>query len=456
MARKMIIQIIIILALISLISTDKKKKKKSSIKKNKITKEGSPSLYEWAKKNNISINENITLNKNTDSSHNFYYFTSNKPIHNNTILLKVPYDIMISPSSLDKHFKDKKSKKFQYLWEKVISNRNPFISYFSTKQLFYMSILIENAINKKKGSLYQKYKPYFDMYEYMDMDFFPIFFGDEEIIFLSQSVFGSQLGEAVESLKEEYYIINNDLHISTSMQETFLKYRVLALANSISFNNTKLNFKENVVVPFIDCFKRVVNINSDAEYSIKEEGDGKYYLEVRAIRDIPKDEEISLKWMRLPNNECYIFYGFIEKNNYLVPKFSINVFNNLFKKDLGVDTKNEYNDIINRKNYELNTEFLQPHIVECYYNLSKLFDKYKDKPEGKYEMMADNLYYYLNLYNEQYNDGSINLYVKGNQKQKIIKHLMKFEKLIVQKKMDEVKDIIKNIKEGKKKPSEDL
>ena len=218
MTRKIIIQIIMILALISLISTDKKTKKKRSIKRNKIIKEEKPSLYEWAIKNNISISEKITLNKNTDSSHNFYYFTSNQPIHNNTILLKVPYDIMISPSSLDKHFKDKKSKKFQYLWEIVVSNKNPFISYFSTKQLFYMSILIENAINKKKGSLYQKYKPYFDMYEYMDMDNFPIFFDVEEIIFLSQSVFGSELGEAVESLKEEYYIINNDLQISTSMQ----------------------------------------------------------------------------------------------------------------------------------------------------------------------------------------------------------------------------------------------
>ena len=463
MNKNLFVLSLILFVLLSVISTEKKVKKKkhnSTNKKKGITEE-IPSLYKWAKKHNIYINDKLTLNKNTDPSHNFFYFTTNSPIQNNTVLLRVPYDIMISQNSLVNHFQSIRSKKFAYLWDKILENKNRYISYFSTKQLFYMAIIIEDAINKKKGAFYQKYKPYFDMYEYINMDNFPVFYDDEELAFLLPSSLGSELSQAVESLKEEYYIINNDLQISTSMQDTFLKYRVLALANSISFNNTNLNlnntFNESVIVPFIDCFKKVVlDYNTSAVYSIKKDNDSQYYLEIKAIKDIEKNSEINLKWRKMSNNECLIYYGFVEKGNVNAPRLFINVFNNLFKKDLGVDTNKEFNDIMDRGRYELNTEFFDPDVVGSYKNLSKLFDKYKNKPEGRYEMMADNLNYYLELYDGRFSDGNINLYIKGNEKRQIIKSIMRVEKRIVQNKMNYVKSVINDIKEGKAKPPEDL
>ena len=462
MTKNFLFQSLIIFILISSIVLEKKeKKKKQKTTKKPFIEEEIPSLYKWAKKNNIYINDKLTLHKNTDSSHNFFYFTANSFIPNDTVLLKIPYDIMISQSSLEKHFQEKRSKKFAYLWDKIIENKNPYISYFSTKQLFYMAIIMEDAINKKKGSLYQKYKPYFDMYEYINMDNFPVFYDDDETYYLSPSSFGSELNEAKQSLKEEYYIINNDLQISTSMQDTFLKYRVLALANSISFNNTKLNdrntFNESVIVPFIDCFKKVVtSVNVSAEYAMKKDKNDNYYLEIKTIREIIKDEEIYLKWRRLPNNECLIYYGFIEVGNYLAPKIFINVFNNLFKKDRGVDPNKSFNDTMQRGRFELNTEFFNPDVVESYKNLSKLFDKYKNRFEGRYEMMVDNLKYYLNIYEGQFSDGNINLYIKGNDKRRYIKNIMKLEKRVVKNKINYVNSVISDIKEGRAKPPEDL
>ena len=463
MKKNVLFQIFILLLILSFSSANKKTKKKKStqIHKQSSIEDEIPSLYKWAKKNNIFINNKLTLNKNNDASHNFYYFTSNAFIPNDTILLKIPYDIMISQNSVEKHFKEKRSKKFAYLWDKIIENKNPFISYFSTKQLFYMAIIIEDAINKKKGSLYQKYKSYFNLYEYMSMDNFPVFYDDEEIQYLAPSSFGYELNQAVQSLKEEYYIINNDLQITTSIQDSFLKYRVLALANSINFNNTKLNdrndFNESVIVPFIDCFKKVVtSINISAEHTMNLDNNGNYYLQIKAIRDITKNEEIYLKWRRLPNGECLLYYGFIDKGNYLAPKFFVNVFNNLFKKDMGVDPNKSFNETMNRGRFDLSTEFFDPEVVGSYKNLSKLFDKYKNKPEGRYEMMADNLNYYLNIYDGQFSDGNINLYLKGNNKQKYIKSIMKLEKRLVQNKMNYVKSVIKDIKDGTAKPPEDL
>ena len=450
-------QFLIIFITLSLIIAEKKvKKKKTKINPQKHNKEDEiTSLYKWAEKNNIFINDKLNLNKKLDSSHNFYYFTSNDSIKNDTVLLRVPYEIMISQSSLEKHFKEKGNKKFSLLWNKILEHKNPHISYFSTKQFLYMAIIIEDSINKKKGSLYQKYKPYFDMYEYMNLDNFPVFYDEEEKYYLSPSSLGYELNQAIESLKEEYYIVKNDLQISTPIEDDFLKYRVLTLANSLSFNDT--NFNQSAVIPFLDCFNKVVfNINASAEYSFKKDNNSNYYFEIKAIRDISKNEEIYLKWMKLSNNDCLIYYGFIEKENNLAPTFYIYVFNNLFKQDMGIDTKKEFNDIMDRGLYELNTELFNPDVIGSYKNLSELFDKYKNKPEGKYEMMADNLKYYLDIYDTQFSDGNINLYLKGNKKIDYIKTIMKLEKRLIQNKINYIKKVIKDIQEGKNDPLEDL
>jgi hypothetical protein len=57
------------------------------------------------------------------------------------------------------------------------------------------------------------------------------------------------------------------------MLETYLKYRVLSFANSIDFNNhnSMEGYNESVVVPFIDCFKKIIpdGTSSMAQYSMK-------------------------------------------------------------------------------------------------------------------------------------------------------------------------------------------
>ena len=410
------------------------------------------SILNWAKINKIYINEKLILNKNTDSSHNFFYFTSNDTIPNNTILLKIPYNIMISQNLLNKNFHEIKSKKWSPLWEEIVDSNNPYISDFLIKQIFYISIIIENAIKKKKGSIYKKYESYFDMYEYINMDNFPLFYEEEEISFLSTSSIGEEISKSSESIKEEYKIITNELKISKSIYDNYLKYRVLTLANSISFNNINLNndYNETVVVPFIDCFKKVIsNKMAMAEYHIKKDKNKNYYLEIRSIKKIKKDKEIKLKWLELSNQDSFLFYGFIEKGNEYAPSLYVDVFNNLFKKDMGVDPKKNYKGVIKRDLYEINSEIFEDDIIQSYKNLANKFDKYKNKKEGKYEMMMDNLKYYLRIYDDKFTDEKIKIYLGNDDKRKIIKELLKIEKKTIQTKIDYIKKIIKDIKEKK-------
>ena len=296
------------------------------------------------------------------------------------------------------------------------------------------------------------------MYEYINMDNFPVLFDEDEIYFLSASNFGAELVKASESLKEEYLITKNELYMESSMPDTFLKYRVLSLANSIRFNNTNIKndinntaYNDTVIVPLIDCFKKkIYNRNSImADYSIVKDENNQYYLEIKTIKDIKKGEEITLQWRKLSNQDSYLYYGFIDEENLLLPSMYLNVFNNMMKRDLGIDEKNNFSDIAKRDLYELNSEFLESDIVNSYKNISNLIDKYKNKKEGRYEMMEDNFNYYLRIYDEQYTEGNINLNIRGDEKRRIIKILMRFEKDIFNEKINYIRLLIQDIKEKK-------
>ena len=439
-----------------------KKNKEKKIKKIQNHTDIPSSILYWAKNNNIYIQKNLILNQNKDASHNFYYFSSNSSIPNNTLLMKIPYNIMISKEILKEYINRSKRKNFLNLWEKILALNNKNLFDLYSKQLLYITIILEYYTNKKKGLFYKKYEPYLEMYEYYNMDNFPAFFDDDEIYFLSPSGFGSELIKLTELLRDEYLITKNDLKIESSLFDTFLKYRILTFANSIRFNNTNLNkefksseynieYNDTVIVPFIDCFKKKI-YNRDsimAEYSFVKDEKDQYYLEIRATKDIKEGAEITLQWRRLSNQDSYLYYGFIDEENILLPKIYVNVLNNMMKNDLGIDENKTFDKIAKRDLYELNSEFIEADVVYSYKNISENIDKYKNKKEGRYEMMADNLNYYLRIYDEQITDGNINLYISGKEKRRIIKILMKMEREIFNDKINYIKMLIKDIKEKK-------
>ena len=82
--------IFLVLLIIIQPSFSLKKNKQKKNEKRKNEKDKISSILLWAKNNNIYIQENLILNKNIDSSsNNFYYFSLNLFISNNTLLMKI-------------------------------------------------------------------------------------------------------------------------------------------------------------------------------------------------------------------------------------------------------------------------------------------------------------------------------------------------------------------------------
>lgn len=440
---------------------EKKSEKKKDKKPKKVVKEENidvaASALEWAKNNSIYINEKLILNKKT-SGDKHYFFSADSRIQNNTLLLRVPYNMMITQFNLNEMYKDSKNKKFENLWNKIENINNDFIQFFSTKQLFYMSVILENAMRKKKGPLYKKYKELLRMFDNLDMDIYPVFYDQYEKDYLSGSNFGSQLIRAMDSLNEEYIILDRDLNINIPNQDDFIKTRVIALISSINLNNTNYNysneFNETIIVPFLDCFtKTIFEDRSNARVerkSIKNTTSNlnDYYLEIYSNDEIYIGGEIILKWTPFSNSELLLYYGFVEEENPIRSRHFMDIINTKFKKDLNI-TDNKIFKNIKKTLYELNTEFTAPDVINSYKNLSKHFDKYKNRKEGPYEMMLDNLKYYVNLYEEVLSDGNINKYINGNEKIKSIKEIIHQEKKFLDKKVDSLEKHIEKIKIGK-------
>ena len=450
----------------------KSKKSQKKTKPKKVIKEENMDIVktslEWAKNNSIYINNKLVLNKRNNRD-KYYYFSADSRILNNTLLLRVPYDIMITQNSFNEIYKDSKNIKLNKLWDKITEIESEYIKYFSTKQLLYVSILLENAIRKKKGPIYKKYKDYLRMYEQINTDIFPVFYDEQEKFYLSGSNFGSQLKRATESLNEEYFICSKYLNLSIPYQDEFLKTRVVTLISSTDFNNSNLHytngFNETIIVPFLDCFTKVISEEkANARFEIKGELNTtnnftNYYLEVYSNDDIFIGGEINLKWRPFPNSEMLLYYGVVEEGNPFNSRYYIDIMNRKMKKDLNISDEEKFD--IKRDIYEINTEFYDPSVINTYRNLSLKIAKYKGREEGAYEMMCDNLKNYAELYDNPLSDGNINQYINGNEKIKDIKEIMHKEKRLIDGKIEYLEKVIRGIKErnnkeARKEDEEDL
>ena len=465
---KILLIIIIFCILVDCKKSKKAKKQEKKEKKaKKIIKEDNidiiPSALEWAKNNSIYINNKLVLNKKT-SGDKHYYFSADSKIDINTLLLRVPYEMMITQNNLNEMYQDSKYKKFEHLWDKIMQFKNEYIKLFSTKQLFYISVILEFAMRKKKGPLYKRYKEYLKLYDGINMDIYPVFYDQQEKDYLSNSNFGSQISRAMDSLNEEYIILDRELNINIPNQDDFIKTRVISMVSSIDLNNSNYEytkqFNETVIVPFLDCFSKAISdekANSRVEIKgVKNPANNytNYYLEIYSNEEIYIGGEINLKWRPFPNAELLLYYGIVEEGNPYFSRYYMDIINKKFRRMLNI-SENKVFDNAKKTMFEVVTESDSPVVINTYKNLSLYFDKYKNREEGPYEMMLENMKMYADVYNDLLSDGKVNKYINGNEKIQNVKEIMHSEKKLLNEKVQYLEKLIKKIK-NKNNGKEDL
>ena len=334
--------------------------------------------------------------------------------------------------------------------------KTEYLFSLQSKQLFYLSIILENSLRKKKGPIYKKYKEYLRMYDQMEMDIYPIFYKKNEKELLRYSNLGSKIKGATDLLNQEFSLISTQLNISIPNKNNFFKTRIISLISSTNFNNTNYNYSEKdnetVIIPFLDCFtKTISNSKANARFEIKKEKKANltnYYLEVYSANDILVGGDINLKWKERSNNELLLYYGFVEEDNPYTSTFFVETINSRLKKDLNISNEVIFKKI-NKKFYDLNREYDDQSVIDTYKYLSSKLDKYKGKKEGYYEIMHDNLKGFYEIYDKVLNNKTIEEYIYGNEKSKSIKIIINQEKELIEKRLKYLKKAIERIKEEK-------
>ena len=393
-------------------------------------------LLNWAKKKKIYINPLLKLNP-TNGEHNLPYFTSKEKIENNTTLISIPEKMLINQNLFTKIFKNNTKSKFNGLWEKLLKIDNPYIQYYSTKELFYMATIIEHFMRTKKGKLYNLFGKYFDLYQYTNLDNFPIFYSKEEIDFLYSTNLYEEIKRGIDSIENEQKILMNTLEFVSADQEAFLKYRVLILSNSINLDNI------TYVIPFFDLFKRnVFEIDSDAKYTFDNIS---HTFNITSIRSIDKDKEIIIQMKQMPNKALLMYFGFTCENNNFIGSYYVETLNNLIRKRLNLE------DWIKpiMTNYDISDAKFIENIIDTYTELKLKIKEYLKNPIGEYILMKDNLQDYLNLY-DRFTDGKYNEVFYGSQKIINVKRIISLEKKLIEIRLKHLNDVInKKINEKK-------
>lgn len=334
-------------------------------------------ITNWSKKNKIFLHPNITLHK---TNPNEYYFKSRGNIDSNTLILSIPKKTLITSSSL---YSKLKNKKLIALWDKLLDTESDFIKVFSTKEMMFIAMIMERSMRKQKGNFYSKYKAYLNAFP-DNMDNFPMYYTNDELILLKKTHFYNDLILAQSSLEDEEKVINRNLNHSM-MSDDYWKYRVLTLANSLNITN------ETTLVPLLNLFMKDINddiINSHWKFDSTAEK-----FEIYTQGKVSDNQMIILQGSKIPNAVLLLFYGFTYEKNEYISKMNIDVIHPKFKEKLDYDPK----FTLFKTSYDLsNTDFISD-IFDIYRLLAVKYN-YGGNDDAIYRMMIDNLEYYLKEY----------------------------------------------------------
>ena len=280
------------------------------------------------------------------------------------------------------------------------------------KQQVFIALNLEYAIShKKKSKLYKLYKPYFQSFE-NNFDYYPLLYGEGELTLINPTNFGAKVINAKQSIFEEFEYIQKNYSYESLINDEYIKYRIMSVSKFYNFMGN------SAIVPFFDFFpiemnKTLYNVFWNVDNNTKK-------FIIKSNKNIKKGEKLIMKCLNIPNSRLLMYYGLtFEKNDYIDP-FIVKYLHSKLKKDS----------------------------IDNYRNLGSYFNLPNNDDTG-YILMLKNLKYYL----EDYNLIDETDYYKKIifDKNRInIRRVINLEKLLLQKRIDLLQEIVDDRMKGKK------
>ena len=262
------------------------------------------SLLKWAKKNLLNITDKIKL---TEFGGEKQYIAIN-PITKGEIILDIPPNITININTFYNYFPSQNLKTKYKKYFEIGKESKQMLNDISYIEQSFMSYLLykinkskeNNEINEEINKFIEFYKPLFYIFDDKNLIYLPSSFNNKQINSFMNTSFNDFFNLMNQYLMGEVSILQEEIFNEKDINTNdYFQYRFLLLQKTLNISHT------TTIVPFIDLIKHEFNKSNINCKVIVNKG----HIKLKAIKNITKNEVLTIKQRKMTNQYSFYFYG---------------------------------------------------------------------------------------------------------------------------------------------------
>ncbi len=276
-------------------------------------------LLEWGLNNSLIISDKLKM-KYTNENNRTYYAKDEIP--ENTIIMDIPFEIMLNVENALRLLNNKKLKKLYSGYKKETFEIQIGFLPASLDQGFlsYLIYLVKHKQKHyKKTKFYQYFKYLFDTFE-TNLDSHPIFYNNNQLKLLQGSLTFMETILMKELFNEEIHKLESTFKQKSIDSEEYLRFRTLTITKSLNISNI------TSIVPFIDLFASDP-IDYNVNFKLNETNK---HLVVFTTKKVRSGDILYIRSGYFSNIKRFLLYGeTLEKMKDYIDSFQLPMVSNL-------------------------------------------------------------------------------------------------------------------------------
>jgi len=397
-------------------------------------------LLEWGKNNSLFISDKIEMKYASENNKTYY---AKDDIKENTLIMSIPFKIMLNIDNALELLNNKKLKKLysEYKKDKFEISVGFLPASLDQSFLSYLIYLVNHKQKHyKKTKFYQYFHYLIDTFE-TDLDRFPIFYNKNQLDLLKGSLSLMESTLMKELFKEEVHNLEYKHNQKSIDFDEYLRFRTLTITKSLNISNI------TSIIPFFDMFEDDP-IDFNVNFKLNETNNNIYIFTTRKIK---RGDILYLRSAYFSNIKRFILYGeTFEKmkdhiESFQIPMISPYIYNSISDKEKGYELDDTI-DLVKKKFYK--------DALEVYKKISKL--KNEDGSDlSAYNLFLKNLEYVRGNYNAITTTHIYNQFVNLKDIENV-KRVLYLEKKVLDEKISVLRKFINKLSKSKEKINKDL
>ena len=392
-------------------------------------------LLEWGKNNSLFISDKLGM-RYINENNNSYYALDDIP--ENTLIMNIPYDLMLNREKAFKLLENKKLEKTYEEYKKLKFSVDIGFLPASLEQSFLAYILTYVTTRPKyykKSKFYSYFHYLIDTFE-TDLDSFPLFYSQSQLRLLTGSLALIETTLLKELYNEE---ISKLKQVSDNKRldiDEFMRYRTLSTIKTLNISN------QTSIVPFIDMFENDP-IDYNVNFKLNETTNDLFLFTTHPIH---RGSTLYIRSGHFSNNKRFVIYGqTFEKMKDYIDSFQVPMISYLLQKKIKVEDENfEYEESI-----DLAKKKFYKNALKTYKKLS-VYNKEDGSDISAYKLFLKNLELSREVYDKVSTSDIYKEFVKLKDINNVIR-VLSFEKKFLDEKIGVLKKFINKLEKNDKK-----